>query len=152
TIIVAIVIAVVLNVVVGSLLGTRLYNRDVTSALSHSDGGGFESGSTGSALESWAKNVESASKKMEAAQKSGDSKEQASAMGQMMSAALGGGSARVESLPPDRIKGFAPDTLGGLSRTSISAERNAALGVQISKTSARYSDGEQRNLDLEITD
>src|SRR5262249_9986110 len=41
---------------------------------------------------------------------------------------------------------------GGLSRTSISAERNAALGVQISKTSARYSDGEQRNLDLEITD
>jgi len=162
TIIVAIVTAVILNVAVGSLIGTGLYNRDVMSAMSsHSDGGpasgstaadgGFASGSTGAAVENWAKNLDSASKKMDAAQKSGDTTAQANAVGQMIGAALGGGG-KVESLPPDRIKQFVPESLSGLARTSISAERNAALGVQISKATARYSDGAKRNLDLEITD
>ena len=151
TIIVAIVTAVLLNVAFGALIGTRLYNRDVMSAMSSHSEGGFASGSTGAAIESWSKNLEAASKKMDAAQKSGDTGAQANAVGQMIGAALGG-SGKVESLPPDRIKQFVPESLGGLSRTSISAERNAALGVQISKATARYSDGAQRNLDLEITD
>src|SRR5262249_54598312 len=112
---------------------------------------GFESGSTGAAIEKWTKNLEAASKKMDAAQKSGDANAQASAVGEMVGAALGSGG-KVEALPPDRIKSFVPDSLGGLARTSVSAERNAALGMQISKASARYSDGAQRNLDLEITD
>src|SRR5262249_56608871 len=103
------------------------------------------------ALEGWAKKMEAASKNMEAAQKSGDANAQASAVGAMVGAALGG-DGKVESLPPDRIKSFVPESLGGLARTSISAERNTALGVQISKTTAQYSDGAQRNLELEITD
>lgn len=158
TIIVAIIISVVLHVAVGALVGTRLYGLGGTSAMSHSSGGfdsgstgGFESGSTGAALEKWEKNLEAASKKMDAAQKSGDASAQANAVGQMVGAALGAGG-KVESLPPDRIKTFVPESLGGLSRTSISAERNGALGMQISKATARYSDGAQRNLDLEITD
>jgi hypothetical protein len=150
TIIVAVITAVVLNLVAGSLVGTRIYGGISTSAMSHS-GEGFEPGSTGAALENWEKNLEAASAKMDAAQKSGDTNAQASAVGQMVGAAFGN-NGKVESLPPDRIKAFAPDSLGGLSRTSLSAERNAAMGVQISKASARYSDGGQRNLDLEITD
>jgi len=53
---------------------------------------------------------------------------------------------------PNRIKPFLPATLAGLSRTQASAERNAALGLQISKAAATYSDGANRNLHLEITD
>jgi hypothetical protein len=159
TIIVGIVIAVVLNVVAGTLIGTGLYSRGAMSAMSHSGGGGFESGSTGgfesgsagAAIENWTKNMEAASKKMDAAQKSGDANARASAVGQMVGAALGAGG-KVESLPPERIKQFVPGSLGGLSRASVSAERNAAMGVQISKATARYSDGAQRNLDLDITD
>src|SRR5581483_3876592 len=116
-----------------------------------SSSGGFSSGSTGAALESWAKNIDAASKKLDAAQKSGDSSAQSAAVGQMVGAALGNGGT-VESLPPDRIKVFVPDSLAGLSRTSLSAERNGALGMQISKATAIYSDGAQRTLDLEITD
>src|SRR5690606_14604279 len=36
-------------------------------------------------------------------------------------------------------------------RTSVSAERNAAMGMQISEAKARYSDG-SRSLNLEISD
>ncbi|MBV8803876.1 MAG: YIP1 family protein [Sinobacteraceae bacterium] len=150
TIIVAIITALVLNFTARALLPTPIYGGISTSAMSHS-GEGFEPGSTGAALEKWAKNLQAASAKMDAAQKSGDTNAQANAVGQMVGAALGN-DGKVESLPPDRIKAFAPDSLGGLSRTSLSAQRNAAMGVQISKASAQYSDGAQRNLNLEITD
>ncbi len=160
TIVVAIIVSVILNVTVGALIGTGLYYGGGMSALSRPGGGsfsgdsssgGFTSGSTGAAIETWAKSVEAASKKLDAAQKSGDSNAQATAVGQMVGAALGSGGA-VEALPPDRIKAFVPGSLAGLSRTSVSAERNGALGMQISKATATYSDGAQRSLDLEITD
>ena len=88
---------------------------------------------------------------MEAAQKSGDSKAQGEAVGQMMGAFLGGGAA-AEALAPDRLKAFVPDTLGGLPRTEVAAERNAAMGIQIATANGHYSDGSGRNLRLEITD
>jgi hypothetical protein len=44
-----------------------------------------------------------------------------------------------------------PETLAGLKRTSLSAERNGAMGMQVSNTNATYSDG-QHTLHLEIAD
>jgi hypothetical protein len=153
TIIVAIVVGIVLNIVAVRLTGGRIYGHSVAAAMSQSDNAasGFARGSTGAALESWAKNMEAASQKIQTAQKSGDSGAQASAVGQMIGAALGS-DGKTESLPPERIKSFVPESLAGLARQSISAERNAALGMQISKARAAYSDGSQRNLNLEITD
>jgi Yip1 domain len=113
--------------------------------------GSFASGSTGAALQDWANNVEKASKQIDAAQKSGDTNAQANAVGQMLGAALGSGG-KVESLAPDRIKPFAPDSLDGLQRTQLTSERNAAMGMQISKAMAVYSDGASHSLNLEITD
>jgi hypothetical protein len=156
TIIVALVVGIVLNVVAVRLTGSWIYNNSgmynsgAASAMSHSEEG-FEKGSTGAAIESWAKNIETASQKMDAAQKSGDTGAAANAVGQMLGAALGA-DGKIEALPPDRIKSFVPDSLGGLARQSISAERNAALGMQISKATGTYSDGSQRNFNLEITD
>jgi hypothetical protein len=102
-------------------------------------------------MQDWAKRMQDASKQVDAAQKSGDPNAKANAVGQLVGAALGG-NGKVESLAPDRIKPFLPDTLDGLNRTSQSAERNAALGVQISKATASYSDGANHTLNLEITD
>jgi len=95
--------------------------------------------------------MEEASKKMEAASKSGDTKAQGEALGAVLGAALGGGS-KVEALAPDRLKPFMPETLSGLPRREMSAERNAAMGLQISEGKARYGDGQGRDLSLEITD
>ena len=68
-----------------------------------------------------------------------------------MSTVMGGG-AQVESLAPDRIKPFVPESLAGLPRTEISAERNNAMGMQVSEARGTYSDDAGRLLRLEIID
>jgi hypothetical protein len=120
------------------------------SSIRHS-GGDFAAGSTGAALQAYADRMQQATKQMDAAQKSGDSNAQANAVGAMLGAALGNGG-KVESLAPDRIKPFLPDTLVGLKRTQMQVERNAAMGMQMSTGTATYSDGAQHTLNLEVTD
>jgi hypothetical protein len=163
TIIAAIVVGIVLNLVIGSVGG---YGRGLTRSLTgmaqpsfggrgvDSTGGttgGFANGSAGAALQGWAKHMDDASKQVDAAQKSGDANAQANAVGTLLGAALGSGG-KVESLPTDRIKPFLPATLNGLQRTAASAERNGALGMQLSTATATYSDGANHTLNLEITD
>lgn len=102
-------------------------------------------------LDAWSKNMEAAGKQMETAQKSGDADAQGKALGAVMGTALGGGD-QVEALAPDVLKPFVPDSLAGLKRTEVSAERNGALGMQVSEARGVYSDGAGKSLDLEISD
>lgn len=111
----------------------------------------YAAGSTSAAMQAYADKLQQASKQMESAQKSGDANAQGAAIGAMVGAALGGNT-KVESLAPDRLKPFIPDTLAGLPRTSISVSRNGALGMQMSSGTATYSDGGQHTLHLEIAD
>jgi hypothetical protein len=153
--IVAIIIWWVLALVVGSMAGLGLgIGRGLTgySAPGYTHpGGDFAAGSTGAALQAWTKKMADASKQVDAAQKSGDPGAQANAVGQMIGAAVGSGG-KVESLAPDQIKPFVPDTLQGLKRTQLSVDRSGALGVQVSKATATYSDDAQHRLNLQITD
>jgi hypothetical protein len=154
TIIAAIIVGVVIGYLVSAITpgyGFGMHNRLGSYAPAGAAGGNFASGSAGAALQGYADRLQAASKQLDNAQKSGDANTQANAMGTLVGAALGG-NGKVESLPPDRIKPFLPDTLAGLNRTQAAAERNAAMGVQISKATATYSDGANRNLNLEITD
>jgi hypothetical protein len=102
-------------------------------------------------LQAFGQKAEEASKKMEAAQKSGDANAQAQAAGQMVGTLLGGGD-QVEALAPDVLKPFIPETLLGMKRTEMSAERNGAMGMQFSEAHANYTDGTGHNLRLEIAD
>jgi hypothetical protein len=95
--------------------------------------------------------AEQASKKLDAAQKSGDANAQAAAAGQMVGALLSGGD-KVEALAPDALKPFVPETLAGLKRNSLSAERNGAMGMQFSQAEGQYSDDAGHSLRLEISD
>jgi hypothetical protein len=155
---VTVVIAFVLNLIVGAVTASMSRSAMFAgggmpggSAIGTTDSGGFDKDSPMGKLEDWSKKMEAAGKQMEAAQKSGDSKAQSEAMGQMMGAVFGGaGSA--EALAPDRLKAFVPDSLGGLPRTELAAERNGAMGIQVATANGRYSDGAGRNLRLEITD
>ena len=155
SIIVAIIVGWVLALIVGSVAGLGLgIGRGITgySMPGYSrPSGDFAPGTTGAALQAWTKKMADASKQVDAAQKSGDSNAQANAVGQMIGAAVGSGG-KVESLAPDQIKPFLPDTLQGLKRTQLNVDRSGALGVQISKATATYSDDAQRRLNLEITD
>ncbi len=147
TIVVAIVLSWILWAIVGSIVG-----RNMMSGPSMTVGdSSFEEGSTGAALEEWAKQMGAAGKQVEASAQQNKGAPSAAAIGALVGAAVGG-SQGVTALPADQLKGFLPETLGGLPRTSLSAERNAAMGFEVAEASADYSDGAGRSLKLEIND
>ncbi len=154
TVVIAVVLSWVLALVVGGLTlsgsgmmggGSSVFNRSGSA-------GSFDKNSPLGKLETWGKQMEAAGKKMEAAEKSGDKEAQKNAMGEAMGALFSGGAAPAEALEPARLKGFAPESLDGLPRSSVSAQRNAALGMQVSSVNATYQNDQGRDLRLEITD
>lgn len=154
TVVVAIVLSWIIGLVTAGIMGSAMWmgmGPHSGSAMSTpSASGSFDKDSPMGKLESWSKKMEEAGKKMESAQKSGDGKAAGEAMGQMMGAIFGGAAA--EALAPDRLKAFVPDTLGGMPRTEVSAERNAAMGIQIADAKGTYADGTGHSLRLEVTD
>jgi hypothetical protein len=151
TCIAAIVLFWIIGIVVGSIVGWGIMGGHGIPG-STMGAGSFEKDSTGAALEKWAKQVEAAGKQMEqsAAQNQGGVPS-GEAVGQLIGAVVGGGKGG-EALPTDQIRGYLPATLAGLPRTNISAQRNGAMGLQVSEAAADYSDGAGRSLRLEITD
>ncbi|KAA0069429.1 Yip1 family protein [Rhodanobacter sp. T12-5] len=150
---VSIVITVVLGwifaLIVGSVVGTAAISG---AHISNSSGDvTIDSNSTLGKLAAMGQRAEQAGKDMESAQKSGDAAAQHDAMGKMMGA-VSGTSGTVEALAPDRIKAFLPDSLGDLKRTSVSAERNNAMGMQISQASADYRGDNNQHISLEVSD
>lgn len=150
-VIVAIVVGAVIGVVVGSVAGVGSMMSGSSYSSSGDDDVQFDEDSALGKMQQWSEQMEDASKKLEEAQKSGDQAAQEEAMKAVFGAALGGGQ-QVESLAPDRLKSFVPDELAGLNRSSISAERNGAMGLQVSTATATYSNDSGREVRLEITD
>lgn len=152
--VVAIIIAIVLGFVVGLLAGAITGVGAMMSggsySASDSDDVEFDKDSPLGKLEQWSKEVEKAGKQMEAAEESGDQQAQADAMKALMGAALGGGA--VESLDPQRLKAFLPDSIDGKPRGDVSVQRNGAMGLQISEARATYADESGESFQLEITD
>lgn len=150
SVIAAIILSWVVWAIVGSIAARGMFGATGLPAIT-SSGGSFEKGSTGAALEDWAKNMEAAGKAVEDSAKQNNGAPSAAAVGAMVGAVVAGGKG-VDALPADQIKAYLPETLGGLPRTATSASRNAAMGFQVAEASADYSDGAGRNLRLEIND
>lgn len=151
-VIIAIVVGAVIGVVIGSIAGVGSMMGGTTySSSSGDDDVQFNEDSALGKMQKWSEEMEAANKKLEEAQKSGDQAAQEEAMKAVFGAALGGGQ-QVESLAPARLKSFVPEELAGLNRSSISAERTGALGLQVSTAAATYSDDSGREVRLEITD
>jgi len=155
TIIIAIVLKWICSLIVAGAIGTGMVASGALGSVHLGSNSGNVTIDPDSALGKLAaagQKMEAASKQLEAAQKSGDADAQAKAMGAVMGAAMGGGD-QVEALSPDLLKPFVPATLGGLARTDFSAEKNGAMGMQVSEAHATYSDNASgRSLRLEVTD
>ncbi len=152
TFVIAIVLSWLISFAVGGVIGVgSMGGSGLPGVRDSGDAGGFDADSPMGKLESMARQAEEAGKKLEAAQKSGDVQAQRDAAGEMMSAVMSGGD-QVESLAPDRIKPFVPESLAGLPRTEVSAERNNAMGMQVSEARGTYADDTGRVLRLEIID
>lgn len=151
SIIIAIVLGWIISLVVVGISGAGAAAMHASGVDSTDSGVSFDKDSALGKMAAFGARMDAANKQMEQAQKSGDAASQQEATAAMMGAALGGDGS-VEALAPAQLKQFVPDSLGGMQRTSISAERNSAMGMQISEATADYSDGAQRSLRLEITD
>ncbi len=113
--------------------------------------GSFDKDSPLGQLEQWGKNIEAAGKRAEESAKQQGGTPSNTAIGELVGAVVGAGQPG-DALSIEAIKSFLPETLAGLPRTDQSAERNAALGFEVSEAAATYSDGVGRTLQLEIND
>ena len=150
-VIIAIVVGAVIGVVVGGIAGVGSMMSGASYSSSSDDDVQFDENSALGKMQKWGEQMDAANKQLEEAQKSGDQGAQEEALKAVFGAALGGGQ-QVESLAPDRLQAFVPAKLAGLDRSSISAERSGALGLQVSTATATYSNDSGREVRLEITD
>lgn len=155
SIIIAIVLSWIIALIVGGVIGTAAMSGAAMSGMhvtgSDGDSVTVDGNSALGKLAAMGQRAEQASKELDAAQKSGDSAAQSAAMGKMMGA-VSGSNGPVEALAPDQIKAFLPESLGNLKRTSTSAQRNNAMGMQISEATAEYSGDNNQRITREVTD
>lgn len=156
TVIIAIVLSWIVGLVltglfVGTLGGAAMTGATLGSLGSRSDSVSVDSNSALGQLAAMGDRAERAGKELDAAQKSGDSNASSAAMGKMIGAMSGSGGP-VEALAPAQIKTFLPDNIGDLQRTRSSAQRNGAMGMQISEASADYHGAADRHITLEVSD
>lgn len=155
SVIIAIVLGWIVGLIVAGVIGTAALTGAAVGGVhitgSNGDNVSIDSNSALGKLAAMGERAEQASKELEAAQKSGDSAAQSAAMGKMMGA-MSGSNGSVEALAPDQIKAFLPDSLGSLKRTSLSAQRNSAMGMQISQASAGYAADNGQHITLEVSD
>jgi hypothetical protein len=154
TVVIAIVVGVVLGLIVNAVGGLGFGAGRGLSGFGQpaiTSPSGFQPGTPGAALQNWSQRMKAASDQAAAAQKSGDKDAQAKAMGALVGTALGSGG-KVESLAPDRIRPFLPDSIGNLKRTQLQLQRSGAMGMQVSTGTATYSDGAQHTVTVTIVD
>ncbi|MHB1272935.1 MAG: Yip1 family protein [Rhodanobacter sp.] len=155
SVIIAIVLSWIIGIVVVGVIGTAALSGAAMSGI-HVTGANdgsvtIDGNSALGQLAAMGKRAEQASKELDTAQKSGDGTAQSAAMGKMIGA-ISGANGPVEALAPDQIKAFLPDSLGGLKRTSTSAQRNNAMGMQVSEATGEYSGDNGQHITLELTD
>jgi hypothetical protein len=156
--VVVVVCAIVLSVVIGAL-GAGIAGVGMFGAgAGHGLGGvhrsapvEFDKDSPMGKLQAMGKALEESNKAMEAAKKSGDPNAQAAAAMAGLGAVLGGGK-KVDPVGIDQLKPFIPETFAGLAKLSSSAEKTGAMGMVVSKAEAKFGDGAQKNVSLDISD
>ncbi len=159
------IVGIVLTLILGAVIGaaTMAGMRTGIAGVTAPSGETFEAdpdsalgklAAMGAQMEAAGAKVEAANAAAEAAAASGDSAAAAAASAAAMQAAMGalaGGKPGVRALAPDALKPFLPESMAGLARSSVSASRNAAMGMEVSTATANYGEG-QRSLELEIVD
>lgn len=154
TVIIAIVLGWIVAMIIAGVIGTAAYTGAAMNAShlgSTSDNVTVDPDSALGKLAAMGARAEQAGKALEAAQKSGDEAARQAAMNRMMGAAMGN-DGTVQALSTEQVKAFLPETLLGLRRTSSSARRSNAMGMQVTEAHAEYGDGNGRTVTLEVTD
>jgi cytoskeletal protein RodZ len=137
------IVGVVVLLVAGMVIASRFIP-------SHDPDSASEKVSNAAQAERSSQNVDTASKYTGDAPQPHDEQAQDDATQTTTPAPEGG--EQVEALAPDRLKPFVPDSLSGMTRSTVSATRNSAMGMQMTEARATYMNEEGQSLDLQITD
>ncbi|RDI96999.1 YIP1 family protein [Dyella solisilvae] len=136
TVIIAIVLSWIIGLTVAAMIGTATLGGASMTSLRVSDGHGGEvavdPNTALGKIAAMSQGAQQAGKEIADAQKPG------------------GG--QVQSLSPDAIKAFLPETLAGLKRENFSAQRNDSMGVLVTTARADYGDGQGHDVQLEVAD
>jgi hypothetical protein len=84
--------------------------------------------------------IEDAGRRLEQAKASGDGKAAEKAMGEMLSAAMGGAGTR--PIEAQALRELLPSALGGLERSSVEARSDGMMGMQVASAEAMYRSSE----------
>ncbi len=150
SVVIAVAIYWVIALIVGLVIGGSMMMGGRWGSSIVDQRGHFEEGSTLGQLEDWASKVEEAGKRVEASENA-QGVPSSAAIGQLLGAVTGSDTS-VQALSTDEIQALMPATLAGLPRTTLSSERNGAMGVQVSEANAVYGDGQGRSLRLSLND
>jgi hypothetical protein len=101
------------------------------------------------AMKAAAARMDAARQRMDAAQAASDPAAAGKALGEMMGAMAGNGSA--VPIPASDLKALLPESLGDMKRESFEANGGAAMGIATSNATATYAAGDKR-VHLAITD
>ena len=159
------IIGIILTLILGAIIGaaTTVGMRSGIAGVTAPDSGEFAAdpdsplgklAAMGAQMEAAGAKVEAANAAAEVARASGDGKAAAEASAAAMGAAMGalaGGKPGVRAMAPDALKPYLPESMAGMPRSSVSASRNAAMGMEVSTATANYGAG-QRSLEVEIMD
>lgn len=148
---VTIVVAIVLSWIIWSIIGGVIGRSMMGGPTVTIGDSALEQGRTGAPLEEWAKNIEQAGRQVEDSARQNQGAPSAAAVGALVGAVVAGGR-NVDALSAEQLKAHLPDSLAGLPRINLTAERSTALGIEVSEAESDYSDGAGRTLHLELKD
>ncbi|MGV8940292.1 MAG: Yip1 family protein [Lysobacter sp.] len=151
-VIITIVLALIIGAVVAGITGVGALATGATGSRVSTSDVRFDKDSKLGQLAAFGEQMAAAGEQMEAEQAKARARgEDTGSDAQSAEAALatlfGGKDGKpLESLEPEQLKAFLPDSLGSLPRTAISASRESGMGMQITNASADYAneDGSQR--------
>jgi hypothetical protein len=138
---VPVIVGVVVLLIVGMVIASRFIS-------SHEPGSASDKGNNAAKIQQPSKNVDEAPNHTDYARQADDQQAQDDAT----KTGAVDGSEQVEALAPDRLKPFVPESLSGMTRATVSATRNSAMGMQMTEARATYMNDEGQSLDLQITD
>jgi len=150
SVLIAIVLSWILVLIISSVIGTAALTGGAAMGMHITDRNGETVVLDGNSALGKLAAMSAASKQLAATSSSGSGTAQLVTVDKMMGAVNSGSS--VEPLSLDQVRAFLPDSLGDLKRTSMSAQRSGAMGMQVADASAQYSDSNGHNITLEITD
>lgn len=158
SVIIAIVLSLLLSAVVAGIGGAGLLGAGALGAGSSQLPARTVSESSGrlGQLAEMGRRMEVAGERLEQARASGDSEAEGRALGAMLGAmtgAVGADGEPVEAVEPDALRALLPENVGSWRRSSVSASRSGAMGMQMSEATAEYiaPDGTSR-ISVDIRD